>query len=59
MPDLPPGERKLVKDEHLFIGRPHRGRHRWAVMGDKVCCGVCGKLRRGETMPDWKEPVLR
>lgn len=58
MADVPVGERKLAPNEHLFLGQPHTGKHRWAVMDGKVTCGLCGKLRRGETMPARRPPLL-
>lgn len=59
MAEAPTGERKLAPGEHIFLGREHRGKHRWAVLDGRVACGLCGKLRRGETMPAKRPPLTR
>lgn len=58
MAEIPARERKLAPNEHLFIGRQHKGKHRWAVLDGKAACGLCGKLRRGETMPARRRPLV-
>lgn len=64
MSDIPAGRRKLDRGEHLFLGRTHKGAHRWTethhpVAGDVVICLRCGRLRQGETMPISWEPIKR
>lgn len=65
--EIPAGRRKVERGEHLFVTRRQK-RCRAHVMtpmsNDRtgfvsvIACGVCGKLKQGETMPAADE-VLR
>lgn len=64
MSKLPPGRRAQVKGEVAFVTERRRrcGTHRLIECavgrGETVpACGVCGKLKRGATLPEWHRPV--
>lgn len=61
---MPPGRRAQEKGEVAFVMRRRKrcGTHRLIAFdlgrGETVAaCGVCGKLKRGVTLPDWHKPV--
>lgn len=64
MAELSSGRRALAKNEHLFLtsARKKCKPHVWiktslGQSGEVVACSVCGRLRKGETLPSsW--PVL-
>ncbi len=58
MPEIPAGRRALEKNEHLFLGLGRKKKcpkHHWMLMqgahGEVIACGLCGKIKPGETMP--------
>lgn len=63
---IPAGRRELVRNEVLFHGTgralKHCQRHHsWIDVeigrGETmVACGVCGRVKRGQTAPVWLEP---
>lgn len=63
---LEPGRRQLVKDEVLFHTAGHilrrcKRNHTWLTFeigrGETlIACGVCGRVKLGQTPPDWHEP---
>lgn len=66
-PPLEPGRRPLAKDERVFryTGRNRCGRHHtwidWllpAGHGSVVVCGVCGRVKRDQTMPARLGPLV-
>lgn len=63
MSKLPPGRRRPLRGETVLTsGRKRRcGTHRLIEVAlgrgeTVVACGICGKPKRGETLPDWLEP---
>lgn len=62
MRDLPAGRRAALPNEHLFVGPSRKHKHLWLTTekdhsGPVVACGVCGRLKKGEHLPEsW--PVL-